>query len=240
MVLRKEKKQMRNFLASVPIMLAFVIAMSTLCQAAAVDTPIVSGRKAAKIEIDNFIKNRKVDKNLQDLGFESQADIDNADLGEGFQIFTFDADKIIDESALQDFVSLVIPTKQWYFLIVAGNKANSLLEMFYVDGNWTLGGIGSTELAKAVHGILEAWPASSGFNHRFIRLYQGLSDFIEISRENKTIGIIPIPPLIERMNNPNKVYGTSDLRNPKEILSGVRPVIKRNIELYKQQKSNIK
>lgn len=220
-----------------PIILVFVFTLIVPCLATAGDAPPDDIKKAAREGINVLLKGRQADVRLHNLGFESQADIDSAELGEGFQIFTIDPNKLLDESASQDVQDLVIPTSEWLFLVQAGGKANSLLKVSFLDGKWTHVGIGSSRLAKELSGFLAAWPASSGYQYRFIRVYQAASDFIELSQGGKVIGIISLTSLrVDKKGRKPGEFTPHDLRDPKEVLSDLRPAVKMNIEMYKQIK----
>ncbi len=168
------------------------------------------------------------------LGFESQADVDNAELGEGFQVFTIQPDKLLDESSSQELSDLVIPTSQWQFLILAKGNAKALLTVDLVNGKWTPVSIGSAGLARQLSDLLTAWPAASGYRYRLVRVYQAQSDFIELSQAGKKIGILPLTSLLAATKKgERKAFNPRDLRNPKEVLSELRPVVRENMRYKK-------
>lgn len=225
----------RNYFYGYVLLVVF-FALIVPCRAIASEAPSDEIKKAAKEGINVLVKGRQADKRLQDLGFESQSDIDNAELGEGVQIFTILPDKLLDESAPQDLQSLVFPTGQWEFMVQVGGKAKSLLTVDFVDGKWIPVGIGSSMIAKNLGSFLTKWPASSGYQYRFIRVYQGASDFIELSLKGKSVGIIPLSSLTRTPGRSMGEFNPSDLRDPKEVLSELRPSVKRHIEMWKQMK----
>jgi hypothetical protein len=232
---------MKKFLLHCTVFLVLISALPAQCPASDDNAILDIGRIAAKLEIDKIMKDQMNDpdnrKQFQELGFETQSDIDNADLGEGFRIFTVDSKKVLDESTPQDMNSVVNPTKQWYFLVVAENRVNSLLQMYYVDGNWTRGALGGKNLAKLVQGVFTTWPKTSGYTYRFIRIYAVSTDYIELSQGSKVIGIIPLSTLIRESKidvNPR------DLRDPNELWSSIQQGIKRNTEMHRKMYPNLR
>lgn len=221
---------MTKFFTYGSFVLALVLALSAPYLAAAGGPPADDIKKAANEGIAVFLKDSRIG-GLNRLGYVSQADIDNAEVGEGFQIFTIHPGKLLDESAPMDFQFLATPTNQWVFLVLTGDKANALLEINFIEGKWTPVGIGASVLAKELSGFLAAWPASSGYSYRFIRIYQATSDLIELSLGGKVLGIIPLTSLIVKKERTRGVFNLTDLRDPSAVLSGLRPVIKQRIQM---------
>lgn len=217
---------------SVIFALITVIFASSIVSANEVD----SGRKAAKLELKKF------PKHVGDrIGFETEADVTNADVGLGFRVYTIDHAKIVERSAPLDFEACVLPTSDWLYIVVNGNKALSLLEMNFQGARWSAGSLGSAEFARALNNILKAWPAAAGYQYRYFRIYGPRIDFFEISHSGRVIGIIElIPTKIDSMASPNKVFHSNDLRSPKELWSVLLPSIRRNIEWHRKNNASSK
>jgi hypothetical protein len=193
----------------------------------------------AKEVILHHVKNRVVD-HLRQYGFESQADIDNAELGEGFREFYIDTNKLQDESAPLDFQSLVFPNStEWKFPIVANGETKMLVDVRFSDGIWRLGGMGGPAawFGKEMTGLKATWPPSSGYRFRHIRLGRTTS-FIEISKEGKIVGIIPMSTLMAKQGRAQGEFKSEDLRDPQEVLKELQVQInaERNSVSYKQMK----
>jgi hypothetical protein len=168
---------------------------------------------------------------LQHLGFESQDDIDNAELGEGFQIFTIQPAALLNESASQSFQQMVTPTNQWQFLIVARGNPKALLTVDLVDGKWTPVSIGSKDLAKELSGFLTAWPGASGYHIRFVRVHQAQSEFIELSQGEKLLGVHPLASFVAASKGgANGSPNPQNLLAPDDVLSSLQPTVRRNIQ----------
>ena len=130
----------------------------------------------------------------------------------------------------QDFQPLATPTDQWEILVVAGKKANALLTVDFVDGKWMPVGIGAPGLAKKLGNILEAWPASSGYQYRLICLYQISEKFIELSQGGKMIGLIPLVSSNATMGEPQKEFDPANIRDAKEVLINLWSSVLRDIQ----------
>lgn len=215
----------------VPVLLAIVVAQSAPCLATAWDAPS-EVKNAGREGIKFHLKDARIDQGYRNMGFESQDDIDNADLGEGFQIFTIDTSKLLDESAPQDLQSLVTSRNQWEFLVLAGGKAKLILTVFSAGKKWKTGAVRSSELAKEMSGFLAAWPASSGYRFRFIRVYP-VSDFIELSQNGKILGLFSLASLSRKPGRTAGAFTAQDLLDPQEVLSNLRSSVKQNSELNK-------
>src|SRR5574341_91641 len=73
-------------------------------------------QKAAKEGMKEFLRPSEIDY-LHLHGFKSKDEIDNAVLGEAFQVFMLDPKKLLEESNCQDLQSFIVPTNLWNFLI---------------------------------------------------------------------------------------------------------------------------
>ncbi len=224
---------MKTFILIITL-LTFLFVPAVRFQAAADDSPSDEIKKAAINGINTLIKGHSIDKHFRNLGFESQSDIDNAELGEGFQIYAIDTSKLLNELSPQDIQSTLFPTGQWLFLVQNKGKAKSLLTISFFNGEWAPVTLGSSTLAREMAGFLAAWPASSDYKYRFIEVYQNSSTLIEVSQGSKVIGVIPLSTLIMTQGRETGSFAPNDLKEPKDILPDLSNSVKRNIELYKE------
>lgn len=176
---------------------------------------------------------------LHSLGFDSLSDVDNAELGEGFEVYIIDALKLLDETTPQDIQSHVSSTNVWYFPVLIDGKAKSLLQLRLKAGKWVLVGIFPLKLAKEMVDIRAAWPESAGYQYRFVKIQQASSDIIELFLKGKAIGVIPLSSYsrIDKKGKSTEEFNPRDIRDPKEVLTTLRPVVKQNIEMYKDRKA---
>lgn len=200
------------------LLLALVIAFTAPFQATAADAPPDDVMQAAKEGVKIHFKDRRHDHQYTYLGLNNQDELDNVELGEGFQLFTIPDNALLDGPAPQNFQSIVTPTNEWNFFVMSKHKYRAVLEVSVDEGKWTAGAIGSSRIAKEMSGFLERWPASSGYTFRFIRVYLK-EDVIELSLDGKILGIIPLTQLIVIPERAIGVFKPSDLRNPEDMLT---------------------
>jgi hypothetical protein len=188
---------------------------------------------AAREALVYRIKNSNIEESIRPFGyFESQAEIDNAELGEGFRGFVVFTDKLLDEPAPQDLHSLIGPTNMWYFPVLSNGKVKTLINVSFQNGKWGFFSMGQATLAMEMSGLKAKWPATSGYQYKYIK-FGFVTSFFELSQRGKVLGLIP---LLNISNKPGRVIGTfelGDLRDPKEILPELRLQHKQNIEQYK-------
>jgi hypothetical protein len=188
---------------------------------------------AAREGLISELKGYKVDDRRM-FGFETQTDIDNAELGEGFQEFNISIDKLLDESASLDFESLVCPTGEWHFPIVADGRTVSLLNCRFAHGQWRCGGLGPAGLASEVSGLRAAWPASAGYRFKYIGTLPS-AKYIELSQGGKVLGVFPLSTLFRTPGRAEGEYKTGYMRDPQEVLKELRMKIKKNIQYHKER-----
>jgi hypothetical protein len=192
-------------------------------------TPSKDILDAAQLGIEIFFKDPRV-KDLPEFGFSSREEADNATLGKGFRVFRVPPDSLLKEGASEDFYSLAVPTNLWEFIVVSGGKAKVLLTVDLMNGKWTPVGIGAAGLAKEMNRALEAWPVSDGYQYKLIRVYQAGSNFFGLSLGEKDIGIIPFTSARMAMDLRERGFDPLDLYNSKDVLSRIRPVVRKNIQ----------
>ena len=184
---------------------------------------------AAQEGVKIFFKDTKV-TDLYRFGFSSREEADAATLGKGFQVFTVPPDSLLKEGISKDFNSLAVSTTLWEFIVVSGGKAKVLLSVDLMSGKWTPVGIGAAGLAKEISKALETWPVSAGYQHKLIRVYQATSDFLRVSSGEKVSGILPFTSARMAMDLRERGFDPLDLYNSKDVLSRIRPVVRKNIQ----------
>lgn len=143
------------------ILLQLFFALATPNMAIANDAPSNDVKQVAEKGMRNFLRSDRLDY-LHDHGFENQADLDNAVLGEGFEIFTVSLKNILDDAMPRDLQALITPTNQWNFLILVGDKAKAVMTIGLIDGNWVPLEFGSSMLAQEMQNFFAAWQGSHG------------------------------------------------------------------------------
>jgi len=209
--------------------IAFIFVLYAPYYAIASGIPYEEIEKAANDEIKLHLNGARIE-DLRFLGFENQTEIDHAELGEGYQIFTIPPDKLLDESKSQDYLSMVTPTGEWEFPVLAGGKGKVLLKVAFRDGKWKNIRMGGSGFASLMVIFQTFFPASSGYHYRFISEYPFGRSFIELSQGFKLLGIIPINSIALNEQEITKENFLCHLRDPKDVLPGLRAAVKQRIE----------
>lgn len=144
------------------------------------------------------------------FGLSTQASLGNPTVNHGFQVYTASPLKLLRSTSLS---SVLAPTGLWRFVVEKEGQPVSLITVAEIEGQWKAVSIGGAQLAMEVKKVMERWPANQGYNHRFIRIYQARTDFIEISSNGRAIGFVPLTA--SRM-----AFGMSGAFDPASLLHG--------------------
>jgi hypothetical protein len=193
------------------------------------EAPPAAVANAAEKGVRIFVKDPQA-QNLHLFGLSDKEQIDKAVLGQGLQVFSIPPDRLFNQGSSQDMDVLAVSTNTWQFLIVTGGKAASLLTVDFFNDQWTPVSIGSSGLATEVAALLKTWPSSAGYRCKLIKVYQAKSDFMEIFQGEKSLGVVPFTSGRIAMGLEERDFNPSDLRDPQEILSKLRPVVKTNVQ----------
>jgi hypothetical protein len=226
-------KMIRNNLCK-PVFWAAVITLCIPLSSFAADRPPTDVHRAADEGLMIFLKNKPM-VTRQHLGFEQQKDVDIAVLGQGFPIFTIPPEKFVNEDPSQDLQSLIVPTGFWQFLIMSGGVPKALLTVDMVNGVWTPVSIGAAGLASELGKLIEAWPSSEGYSYRIIRVYQAKSDFAELSKDGKIIGVVPFGSSLVSTRKAAQggvvqQYSPRNILDAKDLLIDLRPAVMRSLQ----------
>jgi hypothetical protein len=173
-------------------------------------------------------------QDLKRMGFLNQSEVDNAKVGDGFQTYTIHPTNVLSyREDVVDLSSSVIPTKEWQFLIVANGQAKSILTVDLMGNQWKAVGIGAAGLARQLGIIVQSYPSDAGYSHRFIRVFQARSDFVEISHGGSTIGMIPLISARVAMGLKQRDLEVSDLFDCRDVLLRIAPIVRKNLEAEK-------
>ncbi len=223
---------MKKIIVHVLVVISFIFILQVPFLFPSDELPSPEIVNAAREGIKTFIKDTRIE-NLHRFGFLNQKEVDEATLGEGFQIFTISPDTLLKDETSQDLHLMAVPTTLWQFLIVTDGKAVSLLTVDYINNKWTAVSIGASRLAKQLSKFIETWPLSKGYHYRLIRVYQATADLIELSQEEKVIGIVPLRSGRIAMGLERKDFDPRDLYYSSNVLTKIRPVVRNNIQTYK-------
>jgi hypothetical protein len=168
-------------------------------------------------------------QHLYELGFINQGDIEAAELGEGFQVFTIPPESVTNYARGQELQALIEPTTIWEFLIESNGEARAVLTVDFFKGKWTAVGIGASGLATQLKKVLETWPAYTGYNIKLIRIYQASSDFVQISEGEIGRGIVPLNSGRVALGLDRHRFNAAERYDEGEIIEGIKPKVKDNM-----------
>jgi hypothetical protein len=196
--------------------------------AAAEDVPADEIVQVAREGVKAFLRGIPVGK-LQQFGFASQEEADAFVLGKGFRIYAIPPATILDEGVAGDLISLAVPTDLWQFLITSRGRPKAIVTVDRVGDTWMAVSLGAAGLAGQWGKLMKAWPPSEGHTFRVVRVYQAKSDFVEISRERKSVGVLPMTSAKVALGLAEDL-SPAHLSTARDLLDKIRPVVRRNIE----------
>ncbi len=171
-----------------PFVLLLLFIVSGSIGLVAGDTPPADVLKAAQKGICDF---RAAETSRVDAG-QSRADImmvENGEIQNGFQVYTLSPNHLVKKA---NFGKILTPTGLWRFVVTNEGAPISLITVAVVQGKWTAVSLGGAGLAAEVHKALRTWPEKDGYTYRFLRIYQTRTDLLQIFRDGKPIGFVPL------------------------------------------------
>jgi len=177
-------------------------------------------RQAAENGIHQFVKNQNRPGLSTPL---SQMDIK---IHLGFQVFSATPSALAETKNMTD---AILPTPMWRFLVTNQGQPFSLITVAEMDGQWQAVSIGGGQLAAEMSAVVDQWPAESGYNLRFVRIYQARSDFMEISKDNSVLGYVPLVSARASMGYGSELKPTFLLTGA-EIIQPLRTLVKENLQ----------
>jgi hypothetical protein len=206
-------------------MIAVVILFLSLSLTCAGGNPPPEVLQAANDGVRLFLSDPKA-KSLDRMGFNGAPDIEQAELGDAFQVFSLIPDRLLNNMSSNDFEGLTDPLKQWQFLVRSGDAPKALLTVEQVDNSWIPVSIGAAGLAKELARLATLWPISKGYTYKFIRIYQVKSELIELRKDNIVIGIVPLNSFRVATGDTPEKFGLLEPQNPAGIIQQLRSSIK--------------
>ena len=173
---------------------------------------------------------------LPHYGFSTREELAGAILGKPFRVYTIVPDKILAYTPQTQLLPLISPLDLWFFPVLSNGDFKTILTVDKVAGEWQAVAIGSSALARQLEKIQGKWPESQGYEHKFVRIFQALSDFIVVSK-NDTVSITPFESgrvALKLKKAPEEVY---ELYKPSDIVPQLIPIVRQNIQsdsIYKK------
>jgi hypothetical protein len=166
---------------------------------------------------------------LMRLGFRRESEIDQAMLGEGFQVFTIAPDRLLKTGAA-DGPAMAVGTSLWQFLVVSDHDARATLTIDRMNGEWLAVSLGASGVADQLMAMVRRYPTSTGFQLRLVRVYQASADLVEVSQSGTVAGLVPLVSARVALGLPDQAFDAADLRPWPEVAAGLRPVVARAMQ----------
>lgn len=158
--------------------------------------------------------------------------LNGASLQQGFQVYTVTPDALMSCNALG---MVAIPTGQWRFVVVSGGQPLGLLTVAQVEGRWQAVSMGGAGLATEMNRVLKTWSMGNGYDFRFVRIYQAMTDLVEITRVNDSRkGYVPLTSARASLGLQGE-FTPDVLLNDSEIIMPLRDVVAKNIKMFEAQ-----
>jgi hypothetical protein len=155
-----------------------------------------------------------------------------ASLQEGFQVYTVSPVALISSA---DLGAMTIPTGQWRFVVSCGEQPMGLLTVAQVEGQWKAVSFGGAGLAVEMTRVLKTWP-ENGYHVRFVRIYQAMTDLVEISRvnESREPGYVPLTSARASLGIQGE-FAPDVLLKASEMIIPLRDAVAKNIKMFEAQ-----
>jgi hypothetical protein len=161
-------------------------------------------------------------------------DLKDAKLGHGFQVFTIDPKDMLQGRG--DMRSMAKPTGEWRFVISLQGRPIGLATVERVDGRWEVTSYGGAGLAREVDAALAAHGNAARSNLRFIRIYQAMSDLMEVvSPSDARVRYAPLNSARQMLvaQQSNAKVGADSLMEQADLLEPLRASVKTNMEAFR-------
>jgi hypothetical protein len=167
---------------------------------------------------------------VADLGhfnFSDRGEVDQAELGEPFMIYTILPERILNYKSGTSVESIISPTGVWLFPVVSNGEVRTLLTVDFVEGEWRAVSIGGSGVAKQWASITGDSSSAGGSNYKFVRVYQATADFVLMSNIK---GTKMMPMESARISLELEGEGACD---PSKMILELQDPVRKNIEAFK-------
>jgi hypothetical protein len=151
--------------------------------------------------------------------------LDQTTIGAPYRIYTIRPSEIFSYGGEADIFPLLSPTEHWLFPVICSGRARVLLTVALMHGQWKAVDLGGASVAVEIEQIARTWPASQGYQMKFIRVYQASSQFILLTKD----GISSLVPLkgaaiVLGLVKKGEIYQYKQM-SPAEVLPKLVPVV---------------
>lgn len=161
-------------------------------------------------------------------------DLKDAKLGHGFQVFTIDPKDMLQGRG--DMRGMAKPTGEWRFVISLQGRPIGLATVEQVNGRWEVTSYGGAGLAREVDAALAAHGNAARSNLRFIRIYQAMSDLMEVvSASDARVRYAPLNSARQMLvaQQSSAKAGADNLMDQADLLEPLRASVKTNMEAFR-------
>lgn len=157
--------------------------------------------------------------------FASLEEIERAELGEPFQVFTIPPRDILDYDGRAPVSSLIQPADIWFFPVLVDDDIKTLLTVEQSHGTWKAVAIGSSNLARQWFDIVKTYPRIQGYEPSFVRVYQAAADFVLLDRSPEPQAAVPL-------RSTSIVLGLAEdePQTPSDLLLKMQDTVRKSLE----------
>ncbi|MBU1700719.1 MAG: hypothetical protein KJ927_13130 [Candidatus Eisenbacteria bacterium] len=123
---------------------------------------------------------------LGHFGFQDRGELSLAALGEPFMIYTLTADEILADAEDLSRMAGIHPTGVWQFPVVAAGSPRTLLTVDQMPDGWEAVDLGGLSPAPEMEVLVARWPASDGYQLRYLFIYQTGSQFVWVTGKGES------------------------------------------------------
>lgn len=162
---------------------------------------------------------------LRHFGFTSKEELDQTTIGAPYRIYTIRPSEIFSYGGEADISPLLSATEHWLFPVICSGKARVLLTVALMHGQWRAVDLGGASVAVEIERVARTWPASQGYEMKFIRVYQASSRFILLTKDGVS-NLVPLKgaSIVLGLVKKGERYEYKQM-SPAEVLPKLAPVV---------------
>jgi len=140
-------------------------------------------------------------------GFNEDDPLDEAYLGEPFKLYLLTNDAILNYTKDSNVTSVLSQTDEWYFPVMIGEEAKSILKVAKLQGSWQAGSFGMGEAAVELGKIRKQWPIDKGYTPLLVECYAASGYLFTVPQyDSKNLTVITPPWMIMKGEEADKDY----------------------------------
>lgn len=161
-------------------------------------------------------------KEAATYGFESAAQVEEAQLEEPFQLYTV-SPRALQERAEQGLAAVMTATSTWYFPLSAGGQVRSLLIARREGDTYRAVGVGRARLARELGQARTQWPAAGVQQLKIVNVLGAASqaEFILLEGEDAP-ALVPLESALRELGEAGERSAALRAFAPHEMLSRLK------------------